>query len=436
MMTLVESKAEFEITKRSMEDESEIKDAVFYNVTVPFVETFVLKNPGDFCISRTIDGAFYLSIVANKKDKKGGVRVVNLRVEDFEKEVGIPGLIFARADTLAQLIYQLKHENMDILSGVLEEKLTMNRLLGPQVTAMHNILQTGKSVKVQRKLSQDTTSPIYIGEMKFSDGKIKEAVFEEIPGGGQNPTELKTFFEKLVNSRTRNSRRGVNAKSLRGKNLPIRIPIGAIMNPPTLIYEFRRNNKLEVGCNLEDFLFFHQNRLDLTQRIKICSSAVRVLSELHHADIYHGASQLEHFYVDFVGLTNEDIKYYVLVFNGASGLICEGKSDNSVSVVDYDSTAPEVAFTRKLTKESGVFNLGRLFEQILKPDLFKSYSESNEGSPESLTEMRRLISRATHPNPTRRPTMHGIVMMIRDVLLKAPKSSSPICMIHFDQFTN
>ncbi|KAF1771044.1 hypothetical protein GCK72_002869 [Caenorhabditis remanei] len=422
MMTLVESKAEFEITKRSMEDESEIKDAVFYNVTVPFVETFVLKNPGDFCISRTIDGAYYLSIAANKKDKKGEVRVVNLRVDDLEKEVGIPGMMFARADTLPQLIYQLKHENMDILSGVLEEKLTMNRLLGPQVTAMHNILQTGKSVKVQRKLSQDTASPIYIGEMKFSDGKIKEAVFEEFPGGGQNPTELKTFFEKLVNS-----------KSLRGKNLPIRIPIGAIMNPPTLIYE---NNKLEVGCNLEDFLFFHQNRLDLTQRIKICSSAVRVLSELHHADIYHGASQLEHFYVDFVGFKNEDMKNYELVFNGASGLIREGKSDNSVSVIDYDSTAPEVAFTRKLTKESGVFNLGRLFEQILKPDLFKSYSESNEGSPESLTEMRRLISRATHPNPTRRPTMHGIVMMIRDVLLKAPKSNSHICMVHFDQFTN
>lgn len=420
-MTLVESKSDFQITKKSLEDNDEVEGALFFNVTLPFIEAFVLKNPGDFCVSKTLDGPAYLSIVAHpKKTKEEGPRIINLLMEATTKGVGIPGLIFARAETVGKLIYQLKNENIDILSGVLEEKLSMNRFLGPSSTVMHNIHPSDKLVSNKKKISVDIDLTIYTREMKFADGKIKEALFEQITHPDLSSSEQKVLFEKLV-----------NGKTLANKNLPIRLPIGAILNPPTLIYE---NNKAELGSTLGKFLKNREEHLDLTQRIKFCSSAVRILSELHQSDIYHGASQMDNFYVEYAGFKSKTIKNYELIFNGANGLLVQGKSDSTVRVVDYDSTAPEVAFTRKLTKESGVFNLGRLFEQILKPDLIKSYKDCQE-EPRSLNEMRHLVARATHPNPTRRPTMHGIVIMVRDILQKAPQSISPINVVHSDQFT-
>ncbi|UMM13717.1 hypothetical protein L5515_001853 [Caenorhabditis briggsae] len=419
-MTLVESKSNVEITKRSMSDDEEIKDALFVNVSIPFIENFVLKNPGDFCVSTNLEGILYLSIVAHpNKTKKEGPRVINLRIEQSGKEYVIPGLIFARASSMGKLIYQLKNENIDILCGVLDENLSMDCLLGQSSTVMHNIHLTDKLITNQKSLYRDIQTMIYTGEMKFADGKIKEAIFEQILHCRPGSTDHKVFFEKIV-----------NGKALSNKNLPIRLPIGAILTPPTLIYE----NKVELGSLLESFLKTRQSELDLTQRIKFCSSAVRILSELHQCDIYHGASQMENFYVEFAGFKPKTMKNYELVFSGANGLLIQGKSDNTVHVVDYDSTAPEVAFTRKLTKESGVFNLGRLFEQILKPDLIQSYKEESE-EPRALNEMRHLISRTTHPNPTRRPTMHGVVMMIRDILQKNTQSTSPINIVHFDQFT-
>ncbi|CAL2040107.1 unnamed protein product [Caenorhabditis brenneri] len=418
-MTLVESKREFEITKKSIESDSEVNDAVFSNTTIPFIETFVLKNPGDYCLSKSLEGILHLSIVPfSNKNRKESPRVVHLPIEYSEKEVEIKGMLFANAKSLGQLVYQLKYEHIDILSGVLEEKLSMNRLLGPTSTVMHNIHWTGQFVKDKLLRSQDAFDTIYTGEMKFADGKIKEALFEEIT----NPDVFKTkeFYEKLV-----------IGKSIATKNLPIRLPIGAIINPPTLIYE---NNRSEIGSSLQCFLKNHFELLDLSQRIKLCSSVVRVLSELHHADIYHGASKMENFYVEYVGSKNKKVSEYELVFNGPSGLIREGVTSNTVSVVDYDSTAPEVAFTRKLTKESGVFNMGRLFENILKPDLIKAYNQQQE--PDALKELRHLIIRATHPNPSRRPTMHGIIMMIRDVLLLTPESSASVNIVHHNQFPN
>lgn len=426
MMTLVESKSNGEITKKSIEGAAEIQEAIFVNVPVPFVEAFVLKNPGDYCVSKNLDGIINLSIVANgNKERKDANRVINLRINQSGKEFMIPGMMFARAESLPQLICQLKYENIDILGGVLDEKLSMDRLLGPPFIEIHNIHMTGKLVTDHKLISQDPILTVYTGELEFADGKIREVLFEEVTNASTNVAGHKVFFEKLV-----------NGKALGSKNLPIRLPIGAILNPPTLIYE---NNKIEIGTTLGRFLKDNQSQLDLIQRIKMCSSTVRILSELHQSDIYHGASQVDHFYVDFVGFKPNNVKNYELVFNGTSGLLREGKSDNSVSVVDYDSTAPEVSFTRKLTKESGVFNLGRLFEAILKPEMIKSYHESNQGEPPALNEMRVLISRATHPNPTRRPTMNGIVIKIRDILLEVSSqkssSSSPINIIHFDQFT-
>uniref|UniRef100_A0A1I7UNQ7 Protein kinase domain-containing protein n=1 Tax=Caenorhabditis tropicalis TaxID=1561998 RepID=A0A1I7UNQ7_9PELO len=417
-MTLVESKHEFETTKKLIENDRDITESMFSNVTIPFIETFVLKNPGDYCVYKTIDGVTYLSIVAKpNKNKKGTPQMVHLPIETSKKEVEIKGMLFASAKSIGQLIYQLRHEHIDILSGVLDMKISMNHFLDTNSTVMHNIHWKGNIVKDKMHHFQDVFITIYTGEMKFADGKIKEVLFEEITS--PDKTKYKVFFEKLV-----------NGKALSTKNLPIRLPIGAIINPPTLIFE---QNGTEIGCSLEHFLKFNYIDLDLSQRIKLCSSVVRILSELHHMDIYHGASRIENFYVEQNGNKNSKTKNFELVFNGANGLIFEGITDNTVSIVDYDSNAPEVAFTRKLTKESGVFNMGRLFEQILKPDLIKAYKDQPE--PRALEEMRHLIARATHPNPSRRPTMHGIIIMIRDVLLLTPDSSSSVNIVHFNQFS-
>lgn len=47
-MTLVESKHDFEMTEKSMENDDDIKDAIFNNVPITFIEAFVLKNPGSW----------------------------------------------------------------------------------------------------------------------------------------------------------------------------------------------------------------------------------------------------------------------------------------------------------------------------------------------------------------------------------------------------
>ncbi|CCD70768.1 Protein kinase domain-containing protein [Caenorhabditis elegans] len=416
-MTLVESKHDFEMTEKSMENDDDIKDAIFNNVPITFIEAFVLKNPGDFSMSKSLDGAYYLSIVpGNNKMKKETSRAIHLRIDHSENEYAIQGMLFARSQTLEQLVYHLKNDFTDILGGVLDENISMNRLLGLSSTNVHNICKTGKRIKDKKIQSQDFFHLVYTGEMKFADGKIKKALFEEL----HNPTisDLKVFYENLV-----------EGKALAARNLPIRLPIGAILNPPTLIYEHQEN---QVGCSLKDFLKNFDTHLDLAQRIKLCSAAVRILSELHRFDIYHGASKVDNFYV--LGYKNEKTMNYELVFNGASGLLYEGKSDNTVTMVDYDSNAPEVAFTRKLSKESGVFTLGRLFEQILESEILKSYSEPPQEEPRVLNDMRRLIGRATRANPSQRPTMNGIVMLIRELLMALPKSTSPINVVHYDQF--
>lgn len=77
---------------------------------------------------------------------------------------------------------------------------------------------------------------------------------------------------------------------------------------------------MDVGFSLDYILKHHDNQLDLAQRIKLCSSAVRIMSELHHADVFHGAVKPENFYAEYVG-TKNDIKQYELMFNGANELL-------------------------------------------------------------------------------------------------------------------
>uniref|UniRef100_A0A8R1I8X5 Protein kinase domain-containing protein n=1 Tax=Caenorhabditis japonica TaxID=281687 RepID=A0A8R1I8X5_CAEJA len=281
---------------------------------------------------------------------------------------------------------------------------------------VHNI-HFEKKVEKVKVIDRSLHFTKYTGEMKFADGRVKEAMFEEAKNVDNEYMEK--FFSKMV-----------TVAALIEKHLPVRLPIAAFISPPTLIYDLQKENS---GFPLSYILKHHDNLLDLTQRVKLCSSAVRVMSELHQADIFHGALIAKNFFLNFIRI-NDGVKEYELVFNGPSGLLFLGKSDCSVSLIDYDLNAPELAFTRKLTKESGVFNIGRLFEQILKTEILKTYQKNAPEDPPALREMRQMIARATRPNPYHRPTTNGIVMMIRETLKILPPSSAPVNFVHYDQF--
>uniref|UniRef100_A0A8R1INX0 Uncharacterized protein n=1 Tax=Caenorhabditis japonica TaxID=281687 RepID=A0A8R1INX0_CAEJA len=97
------------VPRPDMFDDFHIENATIFDVTTEFIETFVLQKPGDFCVSQTLKGQLFLSMLA--ESAKDGDRIVHLQVRAYDDGYGFRGMLFARGKTLGQLIFQL-HENV------------------------------------------------------------------------------------------------------------------------------------------------------------------------------------------------------------------------------------------------------------------------------------------------------------------------------------
>ncbi|CAB3397200.1 unnamed protein product [Caenorhabditis bovis] len=377
------------------------------NVPLDCLHYFLLKNPGDFCLTKTEKCGLYLSILIPRDSfQSDEEHPIHLKIEQYDLEYGIRGMLFTRAPSLQQLIADLSNSPIHVLSGVLEKNVMMIRIINEAALLKANVFPK-KEVLNKVVMSNDNMYNTFSAEVVLSKNTPEKVILLEPATPKFNEEFRRKLYEEMQMQAIANTRR-----------LPIRVPLGAIIEPMALIYS---NQK---GYPLDYLLDTAQHCMDMCQRVKICASCVRIMSDFHTEGLFHGGVLASNFYAI---LTNEtgSCRTFELLFNGADGIMMKGKK-KTLECVDYDLYAPELAFTRSMTPESGVYSMGKLFEKILEPDI--------SDSSDIMREMRYLIAVSTRNNPMQRPTMHGILLVIRQLLHKLPQKECSINFVHYDQF--
>ncbi|CAD6199824.1 unnamed protein product [Caenorhabditis auriculariae] len=353
------------------------------------VGLFALKKPGDFCVTRSNRGIYYLSAMVPGDDPNKLDRVVHLQIEISRNEYGFRGMLFCRGSTVGKLLYNFHNSSLSVLSGVLDEDVIFRRLATRDWLHSSDIYESSRIIS-RKVVHSDLDFSYYSAEMLLKNGKQDVLLL--------TPTQMgECEFKKLMFEELR------MAVVVRHRALPIRSPIGIVIDTPMIIHEDPKDRR---GYTLEYFLDMYQLDLDLPLRIVLCGSICRVMSALHSFGMFHGGVLAKNFFVTEKKTSDGKVQLSV-VFNGSEGLVRKG-SAKPVRFLDYDIYAPEVAWTRSMTPESGVFNVGRLIARIVDPDLAESKHPA-------VTKLKGLIENTSRSEPSRRPTMDGVLLAVNQI---------------------
>ncbi|CAI5450244.1 unnamed protein product [Caenorhabditis angaria] len=332
-------------------------------------------------------------------------------LENDMKLYEIQGIIFSKSSTIHGMINKITSDSINLLSGILEQNIELNKLIINTSLAQNNIYENEIEIRNKIIIANDHKTMTYKGEITLFDGTKQEVEIVEPSPAMDSDDFRKKIFEEF---------------RFKMRQLPVRLPIAAVLSTPALMFPAGK------GYNLCYILCNYQHSLDFVQRIKICSSICRVFSEVLADDFYHGGILAEHFYCQQIDESETGVKTMELMFASADGLV-DSRIEKRTNMIDYDQYAPEVSFTRILNRPSGVFNTGKLFARILQPDLVKE----EKSWPGALKAMKVLIDKSVRPNPYDRPTIDGMVIMCRHILTLlelSPKSDCKFNFVHYNQY--
>ncbi|KAM3724640.1 Tyrosine-protein kinase transforming protein Fps [Dirofilaria immitis] len=389
-------------------DELQLREENYFGrLSEMFIKERLLKNSGDYMISRTHDDNYRFSVMTEERE------IYHLIIEKFDATYAFVNTIYPLAASVARLIRKCLHSPMNVLSAILKTNVTLRHFISANEDDSNDynlvglFLKPNDIIKKEYLISRGIIADTFLGSLQMLN-KNEQVVIKVLYRYNQNELD--------------------NICRVTDAVVPVR-SVRIFQSPYLMIYPF-----MNYG-SYPEFAQRMGSRLTFTDKIEIAQTIAHVLSDMHFLGLLHCNIGARNIFVRKQMINSSkvinyhylnDYKYYLGNFRESH--IGKMKKVNSQKSKNIRWLAPEVFKTNWLTEATDVFAFGITLYEIFTTNL-PYFSLSTEEIRTKLIagyrirpethdielpkKILKLMRRCWHTNVNERPTMNGVWLELK-----------------------
>ncbi|MCP9258524.1 Tyrosine-protein kinase transforming protein Fps [Dirofilaria immitis] len=302
-------------------DELQLREENYFGrLSEMFIKERLLKNSGDYMISRTHDDNYRFSVMTEERE------IYHLIIEKFDATYAFVNTIYPLAASVARLIRKCLHSPMNVLSAILKTNVTLRHFISANEDDSNDYNLT------------------FLGSLQMLN-KNEQVVIKVLYRYNQNELD--------------------NICRVTDAVVPVR-SVRIFQSPYLMIYPF-----MNYG-SYPEFAQRMGSRLTFTDKIEIAQTIAHVLSDMHFLGLLHCNIGARNIFVRKQMINSSkvinyhylnDYKYYL-------GNFRESHIGNEFTKIkNIRWLAPEVFKTNWLTEATDVFAFGITLYEIFTTNL-------------------------------------------------------------------